>query len=106
MSSPRILLSIAAFAAALCTPAFANDDTSTAIAACRTAVGAELSVAPEALQVDRVDSRGRTIRVRLKAHVEAGRPAAAECTYVRNGGTTTVAVAQPRNGGPSTQPAR
>jgi hypothetical protein len=98
MPSPRIAVAVAALAVAFSAAPAVADDTSTALAACRTAVGAEFGVEPGGLQIERIDSRGRTVRVRLEARKDGDRVGVADCTYVRRGGATTVAVIQSANG--------
>lgn len=97
MPSPRIAVALAAFSALAlaASPASAvsdDDARAAAIAACRTAVAQQLSVDAADLTVERVNTRGRTIELRLEARKDGARVGAADCTFARRAGTTTVAV--------------
>jgi hypothetical protein len=95
MPSPRIV-AVAAFAAATLTAVPAGaDTTSSAIAACRTAVAQELSVEPGELRVDRIQTRGRVVKVRLE--VKSG--GVADCKYATRDASTQVAVIEPATTG-------
>lgn len=97
MPSPRIAVAFAALSAlsiATAAPAFAGDDEArnAAIVACKTVVAEQLGVTPADLNLDRISTRARTIELRLEARKDGARVGAADCTYARRGGATTVAV--------------
>lgn len=95
--SSRIMFTAAIALAALAAPAFAgdNEDRSAAMAACKKAVAEQLSLDVSGVRLDRIQTKGRTIEMRLDARKDGQRVSFAECTYVRRTGETNVVVATP-----------
>jgi hypothetical protein len=97
MSFSRIAAVAAASALVLsaAAPAFAAGDTearSAAITACKAAVAAELAVDPALVRLERIETRARTVELRLEAKKDGARVALADCTYNRRAKSTEVAV--------------
>lgn len=95
--SSRIMFTAAVALVALAAPAFAgdNEDRSAAMAACKKAVAEQLSLEISGVRLDRIQTKGRVIEMRLDARKDGQRVSFAECTYVRRTGETNVVVATP-----------
>ncbi|MDX2235497.1 MAG: hypothetical protein NW200_13450 [Hyphomonadaceae bacterium] len=102
MTSPQsrfaVLVAASAMLASAATPAFAASDTEArraAIAACKTAVASQLSAEVADVNLDRIQTRGRTIELRLEVRKDGARVGLAECTYSRRDEKTDVVVIEP-----------
>jgi hypothetical protein len=102
MSSPfgrsAALFAASALVLAAAAPAFAasdNDARNAAIAACRTAVAEQFSAEPSSVRMDRINTRGRTVELRLEVRKDGKRLGVADCTYNRRAETIDVVVIEP-----------
>lgn len=102
MSSPNsrfaALVAASALVIAAAAPAFAASDTdarNTAIAACKAAVATQLSAEVSTVRLDRIETRGRTIELRLEVRKDGKKAGVADCTYNRRAATTEVVVIEP-----------
>ncbi len=99
MSSPRIMTSVAfaAACAALVAPAFAGDteDRAAGMQACKASIAQQLQIDVSGVRLDKVQTRGRVIKMRFDARKDGQRVSFADCVYVRRTGEVNVVIATP-----------
>ncbi|KAF0182146.1 MAG: hypothetical protein IV086_00535 [Hyphomonadaceae bacterium] len=99
MFSPRIVIFAAAAVscAALAAPAFAgdNEDRSAGMQACKAAIAQQLQIDVSGVRLDKIQTRGRVIKMRFDARKDGQRISFADCVYTRRTGEVNVVVATP-----------
>lgn len=97
MFSPRILISAAVALAAVATPALAgdNEDRAAGMQACKTAIATQLQIDVNGVRLDKIETRGRVIKMRFDARKDGERVSFANCVYTRRTGEVAVVIATP-----------
>lgn len=97
MFSPRILISAAVALAAVATPALAgdNEDRSAGMQACKAAIAQQLQIEVTGVRLDKIQTRGRVIKMRFDARKDGQRVSFADCVYTRRTGEVNVVIATP-----------